>query len=383
MSKEKLEYNNISPVQIDGKTKYRFQYKGADNKVKFITRGKKKTLKPLVIKKVEKDGFKILDFDYWSTEEAHQLWLDRQVYKEQQYGKPSKSCIRDYESFARTHILPYFKNQDARLIDKDLIKSFVKHLEDKSSINAKTLSKVFNVLSAILDESAAKEKIQRNVCKDMDYLKDIEITEREFEKLDFDEWSLDKVIALINQIQRKDIRLMFEIMLQTACRPSEIRGLNKSHLKFKSNVPYISITHAVKRDGSLGKPKTKGGTRDLVISTGLKDKIEQHLNQLPENQVSLFLNSKGEYICLETLIRALDKALAIFKVELPINRKCYFFRHYMATYWAKEKKYTDPQGWGGALGDKDVKFVNRASIEPDATDELEKETSEWRNKQIK
>ena len=102
---------------------------------------------------------------------------------------------------------------------------------------------------------------------------------------------LDKVIALINQIQRKDIRLMFEIMVQTACWPSEIRGLNKSHLKFKSNVPYISITHAVKRDGSLGKPKTKGGTRDLVISTGLKDKIEQHLNQLPENQVSLFLNN--------------------------------------------------------------------------------------------
>ena len=55
----------------------------------------------------------------------------------------------------------------------------------------------------------------------------------------------------------------------------------------------------------------------------------------------------------------------------------------MATYWAKEKKYTDPQDLADALGDKDVKFVNRASIEPDATDELEKETSEWRNKQIK
>ena len=34
MSKEKMVYNNITEVQINGKTKYRFPYKGADSKVK-------------------------------------------------------------------------------------------------------------------------------------------------------------------------------------------------------------------------------------------------------------------------------------------------------------------------------------------------------------
>ena len=131
--------------------------------------------------------------------------------------------------------MPYFYNQDARLIDKKLVKSFVIFLEQKKTINARTLSKVFNVLSAILDESAAKEKIARNVCKDLNYLSDIVIVENQQPRLDFEEWSLDRVQQLINHVDRDDMKLMFHIMLQTACRPSEIRGLNRSHLKFKGS----------------------------------------------------------------------------------------------------------------------------------------------------
>lgn len=382
MNKEKLAYGNISPVQIGGKTKYRFTYKGADNKVKYITSINRKKLTPLVIKKVEANGFKITDFGFWSIEQAHQLWLDRQVYKELQYGKPSKSCIKDYESFCNAHILPYFKGQDSRLIDKVSIKSFVKLLEDKKTISPRTLTKVFNVLSAILDESAAKEKIARNVCKDLNYLADVVIVEKQQPRLDFDVWSLHKVKELINNVDNKDIRLMFSIMLETACRPSEVRGLNRSHLQFKSNQPYLSITNAVKRDKSLGGTKTKTGTRDLVISSSLKDDIEKHLSKLPEKQNSLFLQNTGKYLCIETLIRALDKACNSLGVTLPINRKCYFFRHYMATYWAKEKKYTDPLDLANALGDKDVNFVSRTYIKPYANIEKEKEKSDWQNKQF-
>jgi len=383
MSKEKLEYNNISSVQINGKTKYRFQYKGADNKIKFITNKNLKTLKPLVVKKVEKDGFKIVDFNFWSIEDAHQLWLDRQIQKELDYGKPSKSCIKDYDSMATYHVLPYFKNQDVRFIDKDLVKAFVSNLETKDSINAKTLSKIFNVFSAILDYSASKDKIQRNVCKDMNYLSDIVVVEKQQPRLDFEDWTLDKVQQLINHVERDDMKLMFHIMLQTAARPSEIRGLSRSNLKFKSNVPYISITNAVKRNQSLGETKTKSGTRDLTISSSLKDRILEHLNNIPETQTKLFINSKGNYMRLETLIRALDRATKSFGVELPIERKTYFFRHYMATYWAFKKKYTDPQDLANALGDKDVNFVNRTYIKPYANTEMEKEKSDWLNKQFK
>jgi integrase len=217
----------------------------------------------------------------------------------------------------------------------------------------------------------------------MNFLSDIVVVEKQQPKLDFDEWSLEKVQQLINHVDKNVMRLMFHIMLQTAARPSEVRGLSRENLKFKSNVPYISITNAVKRNQSLGGTKTKSGTRDLTISSGLKDKILEHLNNIPETQTKLFINSKGNYMRLETLIRALDRATKSFGVELPIERKTYFFRHYMATYWAFKKKYTDPQDLANALGDKDVNFVNRTYIKPYANTEMEKEKSDWLNNQFK
>jgi len=70
------------------------------------------------------------------------------------------------------------------------------------------------------------------------------------------------------------------------------------------------------------------------------------------------------------------------RLQLPINRKCYFFRHYTATLWAKNKKYTDPMDLAKALGDKDINFVNRTYIKPYETKSLELDKSDWQNQQF-
>ena len=57
------------------------------------------------------------------------------------------------------------------------------------------------------------------------------------------------------------------------------------------------------------------------------------MNNMPVDQDYLFLNSRGNFICVEHLISHLDKALAKNGVELIEKRKSYFFRHYMAIYW--------------------------------------------------
>ena len=47
MSKEKLQYNNITPVQVRGQTKYRFSTRGADNKISILQGLRKKDLTPI------------------------------------------------------------------------------------------------------------------------------------------------------------------------------------------------------------------------------------------------------------------------------------------------------------------------------------------------
>ena len=383
---QKIEYNNITEHYIDGKRKWRIRYIGKDGEPKFLTNKNKNNLKEEIVKQIEEDGFIKTNSNSWFYTQAYELWYNRQLYKEKNYGKPSKSCLRDYDSFYRNHIFPHFQSQDIRLIDKSIIRDFVDNLEKKvkdGQINSKTLSKIYNLFKTIIEYSVSKDEVNKNPCNSQDFLADIEIFNREFEPIDFDYWTIDKIVQLVESIPHPQVKLLFLIMLETACRPSEARGLARHHIHLDSNQgAYISINSAVKRDGSLGLPKTKGGTRDLIISSSLRDRLRKYIDQLPNSQNSLFKNDLDQYIALKVLISHLDKALAKMRLQLPINRKCYFFRHYTATLWAKNKKYTDPIDLANALGDKDINFVNRTYIKPYATKSLELDKCDWQNQQF-
>ena len=80
---------------------------------------------------------------------------------------------------------------------------------------------------------------------------------------------------------------------------------------------------------------------------------------------AVIINNKGKFICVEQIIRGIEGALAKNKVQLPIDRKSYFFRHYMATYWAYTKKHKENAiDLARDLGDKDINFVAENYIKP-------------------
>ena len=101
----------------------------------------------------------------------------------------------------------------------------------------------------------------------------------------------------------------------------------------------------------------------------------------PVDQDYLFLNSRGKFICVEQLISHLDKALAKNRVQLPIKRKSYFFRHYTATYWAYTKKHKgNALDLARDLGDKDINFVNENYIKPFKQNDNSVEDLDYQNK---
>ena len=169
-------------------------------------------------------------------------------------------------------------------------------------------------------------------------------------------------------------------MLETACRPSEARALDRKSLLFKNNIPMIKFDKAVKAKKKLGGTKTVNGNRTMVISTKLKDVLTDYVNSLPSKQNSLFLNNKGKYICIEAIISQLEGSLAKNMVQLPIDRKSYFFRHYTATYWAYTKKYTNALDLAKALGDKDINFVQDTYIKPFQSNGDEVQNIDYQNK---
>ena len=373
---------NIKPTTKNGKRVWRYSYFGLDGKVKFISNKSKSVVETLATKKVNADGIYKTSSSQIFLSEANISFMQHQDYKRAE-SKIGTSTIDNYSSFYLNHILPYFGNVDIRLIDKDKVFSFVDFLKNKivnKQINSDTVRKIFNTLSLIIQHQVDINKLSKNVCKDKDYLKTIVTSKKVAKPIDFDDWSLDKVANIVSDISNPMIQLMCMVMLETAARPSEVRALDRKSLLFKNNIPMIRFDKAVKAKKKLGGTKTINGVRTMVISTALKDRLTNYLNTLPSKQNSLFLNSKAKYICIEAIISHLDRVLAKNRVQLPIDRKSYFFRHYTATYWAYTKKYTNALDLARALGDKDINFVQDTYIKPFQSNGDEVQNIDYQNK---
>ena len=73
-----------------------------------------------------------------------------------------------------------------------------------------------------------QSKLSKNVCKDKDYMVSVQVVRSKKKPvIDFNTWSLDMVSNLVSDISNTQVKLISEIMLQTACRPSEARALNR------------------------------------------------------------------------------------------------------------------------------------------------------------
>ena len=186
-------------------------------------------------------------------------------------------------------------------------------------------------------------------------------------KIDFEEWNFDRIKTIISKIPSEPYQLMFKLMAETSCRPSEARAAQRKNFHFKRNIPVFEVTNSVDYEKELAPPKTEAGYRELEISASLKDQLIDYMNTLPEEQQCIFLNSKGKFHDLKNMITCLDKAVESLNLKLPVDRKTYFFRHWNVSYWCYQGKYTNPFDLATHMGDLDLKFINTNYIKKYAT----------------
>ena len=380
---------NIRPVYLNGKRRYRWKYIGDDTKPKSITKNTYKECKEKAEEKIQEVGFTKFDSQEVTLNEAYESFYKRLKYKIRE-GVIEVGHARDYGSFYTNHILPYFSNVDIRKIGEQEINGFVKYLTDKlfsNDLKAKTIRKIFNTLSAILQNQVdpPNRKIKRNICKDANWMTMVVTSRTKPERIDFDFWNMDLMKKIIHNIPRYEVQLICKILLECALRPSEARCLTLDDLlNFdpSSNLPpIIDINKSVKSGTKkIGDPKTDNGFRQLVISNDLRDEINKYVKTLPKDQNYLFLDKTNSPIRLEAIIRGIDKSLNKLDLTLPIKRKGYFFRHYTASFWAYTSKYKNAIDLAKALGDKSIDFVQDNYIALYLKSEKEVENVDYQNK---
>tara|TARA_Y100000004_G_scaffold163478_1_gene192892 strand:- start:214 stop:1380 length:1167 start_codon:yes stop_codon:yes gene_type:complete len=380
---------NIRPVYLNGKRRFRWKYIGNDTKPKSITKNTYKDCKEKAEEKIQEVGFTKFDSQEITLNEAYESFYKRLKYKIRE-GVIEVGHAKDYGSFYTNHILPYFNNVDIRKIGEQEINGFVKYLTDKlfnNDLKAKTIRKIFNTLSAILQNQVdpPNRKIKRNICKDANWMTMVVTSRTKPERIDFDYWNMDLIKKIIHNIPRYEVKLICKILLECALRPSEARCLTLDDLlnfDASSNLPpIIDINKSVKSGTKkIGDPKTDNGFRQLVISNDLRDEINKYVKTLPKDQNYLFLDKTNSPIRLEAIIRGIDKSLKKLDLSLPIKRKGYFFRHYTASFWAYTSKYKNAIDLAKALGDKSIDFVQDNYIALYLKSEKEVENVDYQNK---
>ena len=295
----------------------------------------------------------------------------------------SKTTFKEYSEHYK-HIAKHCGDVDLTKVDVEYIADFVKKIDD---LDFDYKKKIFHTFARIYETQvgmAKSDPFKVNVFKTATFFKkEDRPTKKKTGKIDFEEWNFDRIKKIIDTVPSEPYQLMFKLMAETSCRPSEARAAQRKNFHFKRNIPVFEITNSVDYKKGLAPPKTEAGYRELEISSSLKDKLIDYMNTLPDDQQCIFLNTKNKFYDLKNMITYLDNALESLNLTLPVKKKTYFFRHWNVSYWCYHNKYTNPSDLAMHMGDLDLKFINTTYIKKYSTSKESVKYSEHQNNHYK
>jgi len=295
----------------------------------------------------------------------------------------SMTTFKEYSEHYK-HIEKHCGDIDLTKIDVEYIADFIKKIDD---LDFEYKKKIFHTFARIYETQvgmAKSDPFKVNVFKTATFFKkEDKPKKKNTGKIDFEEWNFDRIKKIIDTVPSEPYQLMFKLMAETSCRPSEARAAQRKNFHFKRNIPVFEITNSVDFEKSLVPPKTEAGYRELEISSSLKDQLIDYMNTLPDDQQCIFLNSKSKFHDLKNMITYLDNALESLNLKLPVARKTYFFRHWNVSYWCYQGKYTNPFDLATHMGDLDLKFINTNYIKKYSTSKESVKYSEHQNNHYK
>jgi len=396
---DKIKLKKRTWINADGKkgSSYRFFYNDHGEK-KYIQSPNRKYLEGKAQKILFRLGNVKSEFPIWLVD----TWAA--FYKEQKgrmYEKNSKfrqTTLNEYECHYN-NIFKICGNIDLRGVHEDYIGAFLLKLKPKYVDHKLTsgfakmsyIKKLFDTFSRIYNYHVGYGKpFKSNIFKIGNYFSDQD--KRDMKNIPLgqnlsedwlEEWDFARIKAIIDGIECTSIRLMFKLMAETSCRPSEARAAQRKSFNFLSNKFQFKIFHAVDNYKNLVPPKTDKGYRSIDISVDLKDQLVDHMNEMPKNQEFLFFNSVGRFMDLRRMTEQLNKSLKSLNLTLPISRKTYFFRHWNASMWAYTGKYTNAIDLAKDMGDKDINMVDEKYIKKYSNNRNSEKNTEHQNNNYK
>lgn len=254
---------------------------------------------------LKKDSLKkgrILTDSAMTVQHWSEQWL--KVYVD---GKVSEGWVESQKSILKNHIIPHLGRMKIRTVKSIHIQNLLNELNGASQSQ---ISKVLIVLNGVFNTAKYNQLILSNPVEGVKRpipakkipRRSITPTERKY------------ILAVAN---RHHGGLFIKIMLYCGLRPGEVAALQWRHINLKKRT--ILVQQAVKRDGTIGEPKSTAGIRSVPIPALL----------LPDLSAS---SGAFSYVCLNMhenryTKTAIRKMWENFVRELNIEMGCQVFRN--------------------------------------------------------
>jgi integrase len=184
----------------------------------------------------------------------------------------------------------------------------VRVLNDVSDMSESYVKKTLLILRQIFETAEDNDLILRSPVKRIKAPSYVEQTERrpitEYERK----------LTIRTARKHPNDGLFFLIMLYCGLRPQEVAVLTRQDFDFKNKT--LHVTKALKSDDTIGKPKSKAGTRDVPLPSVLAEMI-------PDTKGYICTNTHGERLT-HTSIRSLWHR---FKRDMEIEQGTKVFRN--------------------------------------------------------
>lgn len=187
----------------------------------------------------------------WSEE-----WIE--TYKEPNINA---SWCRDIRGILNNHILPEIGSRPVSKIKPvDILRILNAHTDMSDS----TLQKMYDIMKQIFASALDNGIITSDPCRTVK--KPIGRAQDDRRIISIEERKQTLVAA-----NNSPDGLFVLIVMYCGCRPSEVVALKRKDFDLENKV--LSITHALKADGTIGRPKSKAGIRKVPIPEELKKRV--------------------------------------------------------------------------------------------------------------
>jgi integrase len=235
-----------------------------------------------------------------------------------------RSHIATIRSTLDRHLIPYFGEKEVSRIDKVDVKDFRARLSKRkgrngnTSLSAKTINRIVQILGQILDEAADDFDFNNPVAK---------IKRLKQQRVDIQPFTFEEVRQILEAV-REDFRPYFTVRFFTGMRTGELHGLKWKYVDFERRQILVRETWI---RGECEYTKTDGSQREIDISPPVLDALRQQQEATGSLSEFVFCNREGEPLDTDNVTnRVWYPLLRHMGLE---KRRPYQTRHTAGTLW--------------------------------------------------